>query len=125
MSNEELKDEPETNPDAPDEGYEEIELTDETIVRWTPKEGIPISILETVAEEFDLEVETTDAPVEAYKQLYETCDDGSCSQGPMPGDVGWQPESKYFRLSFIGPKSEIDKAYMRFRELMIEYISRV
>ncbi|RLG26170.1 hypothetical protein DRN85_03795 [Methanosarcinales archaeon] len=125
MSHEELKDEPETNPDAPDEGYEEIELTDETIVRWTPKEGIPISILETVAEEFDLEVETTDAPVEAYKQLYETCDDGSCSQGPMPGDVGWKPESNYFRLSFIGPKSEIDKAYMRFRELMIEYISRV
>ncbi len=125
MSDEELKGEPEGEPEAPDESCEEIELTDDTIVRWTPVEGIPLSILETVAEEFDLEVETEDAPVEAYKQLYETCDDGSCSQGPMPGDVGWQPGSKYFRLSFIGPKSEIDKAYLRFRELMMEYISRV
>jgi len=125
MSNEELTGEPEIKPEAPDKGGKEIELTDDTIVRWTPREGIPLSILETVAEEFDIEVETVDAPVEAYKQLYETCDDGSCSQGPMPGDVGWQPESNYFRLSFIGPKMEIDKAYMRFRELMIDYINRV
>jgi hypothetical protein len=102
---------------------ETIELDDNTIVRWTPQEGIPLSIMQEILDEFDIEVEEEDAPVEAYKQLYEECDDGAC--GPMPGDPGWKPEHKYFRLSFIGTKSEIDKAYQRLKELLIDYINSV
>jgi hypothetical protein len=106
------------------EGEEETtELTDDTVVRWTPPEGIPLSILQEIADEFEIEVEEEPAPIEAYKQLYEECEDDYC--GPMPGDPGWEPEYKYFRLSFIGKKSEIDRAYLRFRELMMDYIKSV
>lgn len=101
---------------------ENIEIDDETVVRWTPPEGIPLSFLQEIADQFDLEVEEEDAPIEAYKQLYEECD-YDC--GPLPGDPGWEPEYKYFRLSFIGKKSEIDRAYQHLRELMIDYIKAV
>ena len=100
------------------------ELDDNTIVRWTQPGGSPISILEEIADEFDLETEIEDAqPSDAYIQPYDECDDGSCSNN-MSDDIEGSGGRRNF-ISFIGTKAEVDKAYIRFRELMIERINRL
>ena len=101
------------------------ELDDNTIVRWTPLKGAPISILEEIADEFDLETEIEDAQAsDAYIQPYDECDDGSCSNN-MLDDIGGGGGGRRNFISFIGTKAEVDKAYIRFRELMIERINRL
>ncbi|NMG83673.1 MAG: hypothetical protein GIS02_05670 [Methanosarcinales archaeon] len=100
------------------------ELDDNTIVRWTPLGGAPISILEEIADEFDLETEIEDAQAsDAYIQPYDEGDDDSYSNN-MSDDIGGGSGPRNF-ISFIGTKAEVDKAYIRFRELMIERINRL
>ncbi len=101
------------------------ELDDTTIVRWTPLGGAPISILEEIADEFDLETEIEDAKAsDAYIQPYNEGDDDSYSNNISDDIEGGGGGRRNF-ISFIGTKAEVDKAYIRFRELMIERINRL
>ncbi|RZN15733.1 MAG: hypothetical protein EF812_01530 [Methanosarcinales archaeon] len=123
LDNEKLDNEKLDNEKNDNEKLDNEKLDDNTIVRWTPLGGSPISILEEIADEFDLETEIEDAQAsDAYIQPPDECDDDSCSNN-MLDDEGSKGRRNF--VSFTGTKAEIDKAYIRFRELMIERINRL